>query len=326
MDGLIDSYLRYIANVRRYSERTLAIYRDVLSSFESYACPEGTELCSVLNATAIRNYEVHLLDERKLGARTVNLHLSVLSGFCKFLIKEGRLRSNPVHLVNRPKQEKRLPEFYREDSMAEYFNMTAHAASRDELDLLKSFGSGSGDKLATELYKRRLHRLIVSILHNTAIRRSELIGLQCSSADLQRGVLRVRGKGDKTREIPLVPSLCEELELYRQAVLYYFSDSFHGNADSPLLLTPTGRKLYPVYVDKAVKSELQGVGGITGRKSPHVLRHTLATELLNDGADLNSIKEFLGHSSLAATQVYTHNSIEKLKSVYSCSHPRAKKK
>ena len=324
MDGLIDSYLRYIMTVRRYSERTMAIYRDVLSSFESYSCPEGSELCSVLNVTEVRNYEVYLLDERKLGARTVNLHLSVLSGFCKFLIKEGRLESNPVHMVTRPKLEKRLPEFYREESMDEYFKQSAYAASEDELELLKSFGTGSSEKLAKELYERRLHRLIVSMLHNTALRRAELIGLQCKNLDFHRQVLKFRGKGDRFREIPLVPSLRAELELYEQAV-----HSFLGldrEPDRPLLLTPTGRQLYPVYVDKAVKSELKGVAGITGRRSPHVLRHTLATELLNDGADLNSIKEFLGHSSLAATQVYTHNSIEKLKKVYTNAHPRAKEK
>ena len=142
------------------------------------------------------------------------------------------------------------------------------------------------------------------------------------SVDLSRRTMKVRGKGDKMREIPLVPSLCEEISLYLQSV-----ESMEGcerASSDPLLVTIKGEKLYPMLVDRAIKSELGQIGSITGRKSPHVLRHSLATELLNEGADLNSIKELLGHSSLAATQVYTHNSVEKLKKVYVNAHPRAK--
>ena len=123
------------------------------------------------------------------------------------------------------------------------------------------------------------------------------------------------------REIPLIPSLCHEICLYLQAV-----ESMRGGAspaDGPLLVTEKGRALYPVYVDRTIKEELDGYG-ITGRKSPHVLRHTVATALLDDGADLNSIKEMLGHANLAATQVYTHNSVDRLKKVYNLAHPRAK--
>ena len=122
------------------------------------------------------------------------------------------------------------------------------------------------------------------------------------------------------REIPLTSSLCEEILLYLEVLCRCGFDI--DRKDSPLLLTPTGRRLYPQFVDKAVKMELGTVPGISGRKSPHVLRHTIATELLDEGTDINSIKELLGHSSLAATQVYTHNSIEKLKKVYNQAHPR----
>ena len=123
------------------------------------------------------------------------------------------------------------------------------------------------------------------------------------------------------REIPLISSLCHEICLYLQAV-----ESMRGSAspaDGPLLMTEKGRALYPVYVDRTIKEELDGYG-ITGRKSPHVLRHTVATALLDDGADLNSIKEMLGHANLAATQVYTHGSVDRLKKVYNLAHPRAK--
>ena len=205
--------------------------------------------------------------------------------------------------------------------MADYFAETAHWAGEDELQILLSYGPAPKDETAVALYRHRLHRLIISLLYDTGIRRAELIGLRWNSFDEGRKVLRVLGKGDKMREIPLVPSLCHEICLYLKAV-----ESMGGGAspaDAPLLVTEKGRALYPVYVDRTVKEELDGYG-ITGRKSPHVLRHSVATALLDDGADLNSIKEMLGHASLAATQVYTHNSVDRLKKVYNNAHPRAK--
>lgn len=320
MDSLIDSYLQYISSVRRYSSRTLSIYKDVLGEFEAY-CAGDEGLVAALNPTSVRNYEVYLLEERGLGARTVNLHLSVLSGFCRYLMMQGLMSSNPVRLVTRPKAEKRLPEFYRDEAVDEYLKASAHAASEDELELLKALDP-QAEPLARTLYERRLRRLVVSVLHATGLRRAELASLDVRSLDTSRNMLKVTGKGDKMREVPVVPQVAEEIALYLQAAEAFFGGA--PAAGDPLLRTPSGRRLYPVYIDRAVKDELGTVSGITGRKSPHVLRHTLATELLNDGSDLNSIKELLGHSSLAATQVYTHNSIEKLKAVYEKAHPRAK--
>ena len=310
----IDDYISYITSVRRFSPRTVAIYTGILRDFEAFA--EG-DVVESLTPSIIRNYEVNLMDARSLDPRTVNLHISVLSGFCRFLMKDGTLKSNPAKTVSRPKMEKRLPVFYREESMEEFFTQTDCDASEDNLELIQG-----NDKLSSEVYSRRLNRLIVSMLYSTGIRRAELIGITIGSVDFSRKTMRVRGKGDKIREIPLVPSLCDEISLYLQSV-----ETMEGrkrSASEPLLVTAKGGKLYPMLVDRAVKAELGLVGSITGRKSPHVLRHSLATELLNEGADLNSIKELLGHSSLAATQVYTHNSIEKLKKVYVNAHPRAK--
>ena len=310
----IDDYINYVTSVRRYSQRTAVIYSGILREFEAFASGDVIES---LTPSIIRSYEVYLLDSKKMDPRTVNQHLSVLSGFCRFLMKDGRLKNNPVRMVSRPKMEKRLPVFYRDDSMREYFSRTEPDASPESLELIRG-----RDKLSKEIYSRRLGRLVVSILFSTGIRRSELIGLTVGSVDFSRRTMKVLGKGDKEREIPLVPSLCNEISLYLQSV-----ETMEGRAraaSDPLLVTPVGAKLYPVFVDRVIKSELGQVGSITGRKSPHVLRHSLATELLNEGADLNSIKEFLGHSSLAATQVYTHNSFEKLKKVYVNAHPRAK--
>ncbi len=320
---LTREYMTYVSAVRRYSSRTREIYAGVLDDFVAFLSGaeareiSDEELLSSLKPSIIRSYEVYSLDKRGLDSRTVNLHLSVLSGFCKYLLKEGKLESNPLGAVSRPKTEKRLPVFYRYESLAEYLEETAPYASEENLCLVQG-----KDKVSAGLYSKRLSRLIVSLLYFTGIRRSELIGLDVGSVDFARKTLRVRGKGDKTREIPLLPSICNEISLYLRTV--ETMEARERDAGEPLLVTLNGSRLYPVFVDRVIKSELGKVGSITGRKSPHVLRHTLATELLNEGADLNSIKELLGHSSLAATQVYTHNSIEKLKKVYFNAHPRAK--
>ncbi len=305
----VDRYIAYIRDVRRYSPRTQELYRKALEDFEAW----GGDLIP----SRLREYEAHLM-ERGLKPRTVHLHMSALSGYCNFLMKEGVLSSNPVRGIKRPKMEKRLPEYYTEKSLAEYLEASAHGAGKEELEVLESLKPG--EKLADELYNRRLRRLIVSLLYATGIRRAELIGLQLRSVDSARQTLRVRGKGDKMREIPLIPSVLEEISLYLQAVK---SMELDCTPESPLLRTVKGKPLYPAFVDRAVKTELDGYG-ITGRKSPHVLRHSLATALLDEGADLNAIKQMLGHSSLAATEVYTHNSVERLKAQYMNAHPRAK--
>ena len=314
---MIDAYLAYIRDIRRYSPRTQAIYGDVLADFSQFC--EG-EVVASLTPSMLRRYEADCIN-RGLKPRTVHQHMSVLSGFCRFLMQKGVLKSNPARSVKRPKMEKRLPEFYPEKSMAAYFAATDHWAGEDELGILLSYGPAPSDKTAVEIYRARLRRLIISLLFGTGIRRAELIGLRTDSFNPARQVLRVLGKGDKMREIPVVPSLCHEICLYLKAV-----ESMRGSvppAEGPLLVTEKGRPLYPNYVDRTIKAELDGYG-ITGRKSPHVLRHTVATALLDDGADLNSIKEMLGHANLAATQVYTHNSVDRLKKVYNNAHPRAK--
>ena len=330
--NLIDRYIHYVRDIRRYSPRTVSTYEDSLKSFSAFlfkdqACSDEV-LLSALNPSEIRGYEVHLLDVEKSTPRSVNLHLSVLSGFCRFLIKEALLKSNPVRLVHRPKVEKRLPEFYRQDSMDAYFEKTSYYVSDEAMTIyLHDVQSDTGKKM----YERRLARLIISMFYGLGLRRSELIGLQISSVDFSRKVVTVHGKGNKTRAIPLADSLAAEIRMYLKAAeaLVGLRAVDHvpvsRTPGEPLLLTYTGRALYPVYVDRVVKTELGGFEGFTGRKSPHVLRHSIATSLLNEGAQLNSIKEMLGHSSLAATQVYTHNSITKLQQVYRTAHPRAKK-
>lgn len=318
---IIHKYLRYISLEKRYSDRTLSIYENVLKGFMDYYAGDDEwndgDVGNALKPIAIRNYEVWLLDSKGLSAKTVNLHLSVISAFSKYLLKEGVVSVNPVKLISRPKINKRLPVFFRKDKMEEYFSTTSIYASEENMDMLTG-----KDKVAEEYYEKRRKRLVIKILYDTGLRRAELIGLNKEDFDLGRGIIRVLGKGNKMREIPVLPSLSKEISLYLQATALMKSGDIQ--AKTPLILSKSGRRLYPMEIERIVKEEL-GDAGIMGKTSPHVLRHTLATGLLDSGADLNSIKEMLGHSSLAATQVYTHNSIEKLKQVYKNAHPRAKR-
>ena len=325
--AILNEYIDYLRYVRRYSSRTAEIYEEVLKGFVRYCVDADSDesLLKALTPTQIRNYEVHLLDACRMKPRTVNQHLSALSSFCRYLISRKLLASNPVSVVKRPKQEQRLPEFYRDDALEKYFQETAWWAGRESLQLhAGQKGDLARNKGVKEAYMRRLSRLIISILYSTGIRRAELISLTRASFDPSRKVLQVRGKGDKMRTIPLVFSLIEEILVYLEAVEMLMEGSY-GSGD-PLLLTPAGGKLYPSFVDRAVKAELGAAEGISGRLSPHVLRHSLATEVLSEGGDLYSIKELLGHASLAATQIYTHNSIAQLSKVYQSAHPRAKKR
>ena len=319
----VGRYLDYVRGIRRYSFRTADIYEYVLKDYYGHGTAvfelSDADLAATLNTSELRSYQMRLLDDEKKSPKTVGQHMSVLSGFCRYLIKEGLLKSNPVSLVSRPRVEKRVPEFYRRDLMQEYFAATEFFASRDDLD---AFLQSPGSKTGRRSYDKRLARIIVNTLYSLGIRRSELIGMTIGSIDFGRKVAKIHGKGDKMREIPLVNSLSEEILLYLEAV-----EALCGGKRSlkePLFVTYRGTPLYPVYVDRVVKNELGNIKDITGRRSPHVLRHSLATELLNEGSDLNSIKEMLGHSSLATTQIYTHSSIAQLKDIYKLAHPRAK--
>ncbi len=322
-----ERYITYLKEERRYSSRTVAIYTDVLDSFVWEIVQDGEPAAEVtdrmildcLNIRMIRRYEVRLMDDRGLSPSTVRLHLSVLSGFCRFLVMKGEMKSNPVPAVPRPKLSRNLPVFFRDEAMNSYFGKTDVYA---DMTFFEAFAQGKDTEAGKELYRKRLFRLIVSMLYSLGLRRAELISLNISNIDFGRKVVKVRGKGDKMREIPVIDALCEEILLYLKAVEVLVESE--RSLNEPLLVTYSGKRLYPVFVDRAVKSELSSEDGMNGRKSPHVLRHSLATGLLDDGADLNSIKEMLGHSSLAATQVYTHNSVAKLKTIYKSAHPRAK--
>ena len=306
---LFDEFIDYLRVQRRYSPRTTALYREAAEDYFGRVMPEtdfndlsDKQVTDALQPRMVRSYIADAMQHGRLSARTVNQHLSALSSWCRYLMQRGMLAANPIRKVPRPKMEKRLPQFYAEPAVANYFEQSQNRCEE------------------SEDFEPLFNRTILLILYSTGMRRAELCNLKIKDFDAQRRVFRVIGKGDKPREIPVPSLICQEIDVYLKR-----NEREHPlNPEGYFFLTPHGKPLYPAFVNNLVQKELSGLEGFTGRKSPHVLRHSLATHLLNRGADLNSIKEILGHSSLAATQVYTHNSFEQLKETYLTAHPRAK--
>lgn len=306
---LFEDFIEYLRVQRRYSPRTTALYREAAKDFYGYAETgkpfdelTDSQAVDLLTPRMVRSYIADSMEHDRLSARTVNQHLSALSSWSRYLMQRGKIAANPVKKVPRPKMEKRLPQFYAEPAVARYFEQSLQRC-RESVEFGPLFD-----------------RTILLVLYSTGMRRAELCNLRIKDFDAKRRVFRVIGKGDKPREIPVPSLICQEIDVY----LKRNEQEHPDNPGGYFFLTPKGRPLYPAFVNNLVRKELSGLDGFTGRKSPHVLRHSLATHLLNRGADLNSIKEMLGHSSLAATQVYTHNSFEQLKETYLTAHPRAK--
>lgn len=299
--GIQADFIDYLKVKRRYSPRTVKLYGEAVEDFLRQAVPESQlseeDILSALKFQVIRGYVSSLMD-KGLDPRTVNLHLSALSTFCSYLVRQHKLASNPVKEIVRPKEKKRLPSFFSPEALKLYF-----------------------DTPVADDYPSVRNRMIVTLLYDTGLRRAEAASLRISDIDLSRRTISIIGKGNKQRMIPLVDSLVEKIGDYlllREAFL-------NGSESDSFFLTDAGGPAYPEFINRTVKAELSKANGLSGKKTPHTLRHSFATSLLNEGADLNSIKEVLGHSSLAATEVYTHNSFEKLKEIYRTAHPRAKK-
>lgn len=312
----LDDFLSYLSVEKRYSGRTVELYRDAIIRF--YASVADNDMTArpgeIFTKNNVRNH-VASLSEHGVGARSINLHMSALSSFCKYLVSKNFLPDNPVAAVRRPKIKKRLPRFFDEQQM----NRVADRLSADFLP--DNSGEAEDENAIIKQYKRERDALIVIMLYATGLRRAELASLELSNFDSGRQLLRITGKGDKMREIPVIPYLYDKILVY----LRTRERRWPNAASNAFFLTNKGEPLYLQFVNNVVKNELKSFGELHGAKTPHVLRHTVATALLNDGADINSIKEVLGHASLAATQVYTHNSFDKLRKVYITAHPRAKK-
>ncbi len=287
-------FLQYIQYIKHFSPHTVSSYRTDLEQFFVFSSADPGDSEEKIDHHMIRSWIIDLMESGH-SSRTVNRKISALKSYFRFLIREGYVQVNPLNKVLSPKTEKRLPVFVREKQMDQLL---------DEV----SFGE--------DLPGLR-NRMIIETFYNTGIRRAELINLRTGDFDFGKRIFRVTGKRNKERIVPMSDNFSDLMQEYIEKR----SQAFPGGADW-LFLTVSGKQLYPRLVYRVVTSFLSMVT-TSEKKSPHVLRHTFATHMLNKGADLNAIKELLGHANLSATEVYTHNTFEKLKSVYKQAHPRA---
>lgn len=292
----IQYFTDYLKYQKRYSAHTLRSYGDDLQQLNDYLVTQFGELqLNELTSSIIRSWLASMKDN-ELASRSINRKISTLKSFFKYHIKTGNISSTPMTQVTSPKVPKRLPVFVKQEE-------TEQLLKNDE---------------PPKDWKERTDRLILELLYNTGLRSAELVSLKESQVDASRKMIKVLGKGNKERIVPISATLIKTIQQYIEEKKQLDVEALSAN----LLVTPSGKALYAGYVYKAVKDGLKGKTTIQ-KKSPHVMRHTFATHLLSNGADLNSVKELLGHASLAATQVYTHHSIEKLKDVHKKAHPKA---
>lgn len=292
----IQPFLDYLQFEKRYSGHTIISYQADLVSFYDFIIVQfGETPLTQITHTFIRTWLASLKDEG-LSAKTINRKISTLKSYFKYQVKMGTVAQTPMNKVTAPKNEKRLPNFVADKDIRTLFE---HVEFPDT-------------------WKGQTERMILLLFYQTGMRLSEAIQLKEGGINFSGHTIKVLGKGNKERVIPVGKDLIAELQAY----LNRKQTQLSGLNTDTLLITEKGRPLSPRSVYSSVKTYLNLVTTIE-KRSPHVLRHSFATHLMNNGADLNAVKELLGHSSLAATQVYTHNTIEKLKDVYKKAHPKA---
>jgi integrase/recombinase XerC len=290
-------FLNYLRFEKRYSQHTILSYQTDLDQIEGYARDflEDGEGLDRADTKLIRSWIAHLM-ESGMSARSVNRKITTLKTFYKFMMREQHIKINPMDKVISPKLSKTLPAFVEEEKM-------------DELLDLHSFG---------EDFHGARNKLVIELLYLTGMRVSELIMLEDRHIDFYERTVRVTGKRNKERIIPLEPATVDIITNYLDLRKKEFPEPITAH----FFVSDKGKPLYPKFVYKVVNNYLRLVTTMD-KRSPHVLRHSFATHMLNRGADLNAIKEILGHANLSATQVYTHNTFEKLVTIYKQAHPRA---
>lgn len=292
----ISEFLQYLQFQKRYSRHTIVSYETDLSDFDRFLSATYDSMpLEEIKATFIKTW-LASLKESGNSSRTINRKISSLKSFFKYHIKKGSLAGSPMSVISNPKVPKKLPQF----------------VDKKDIELLFSHVEFPDN------WEGLTERLILQVFYNAGIRQAELIQLQNGHFDKHNSNIKVLGKGNKERVIPISNELGDAISRYISRKKEAFPEAGHEF----LLVNKKGNKLYPRYVYDVVKKYLSLVTTID-KKSPHILRHSFATHLTNNGADLNAVKELLGHSSLAATQVYTHNTIEKLKEAYKKAHPKA---
>ena len=292
----IQEFLNYLTFQKRYSPHTIISYQNDLTGFFDFIFLQYQSVeVKQISASMVRTW-LASLKENKAASKTINRKISTLKSFFKYLLKMELIDASPVSSVSALKVNRRLPSFIEQKDMDVLFSEVSFPFTREG----------------------KMNFMILEIFYQTGIRISELINLKEHNIDKSSGTLKVLGKGNKERIIPINNQLIKLLEDY----LLEKRKEFPESSNIYLFVGKSGKMLYPKYVYNMVKMNL-GKVSTNERKSPHVLRHTFATHLTNNGAPINAIKELLGHSSLAATQVYTHNSIEKLKEVHKLAHPKS---
>jgi integrase/recombinase XerC len=297
LEATIQPFIDYLRFERRYSAHTIRSYQDDLTQFFRYLVQEfgvgspGEEI----ESTYVRSWLASLKDG-KMSSRSIKRKISSLTSFFKFQLRRGLIRQTPMTTISSPRTGKRLPIYVEQKDMQTLFSFVEFP----------------------DTWQGETHRILLTIFYQTGVRLSELINLKEQQVNFSNRSIRVLGKGSKERIIPINAPLAAQIRAYQERKRKVLP---HPDLEY-LIVNEKGKRLYPKYAYLAVKKYL-GMVTTIDKKSPHVLRHTFATHLTNGGAELNSVKELLGHSSLAATQLYTHNSIEKLKEVHKKSHPKA---
>jgi len=292
----VQPFLDYLKYEKRYSAHTLLSYQNDLTNFLDYLDTHfGKVTLEEVNHSFVRSWLADLKNN-ELASRSINRKISTLKSFFKYHLRTGTITTTPMAKVISPKNGKRLPVFVKEE---------------DTKRLVETLNQSA------ESWKSLNAKMLVTIFYATGMRLSELINLKERQIDFSKSQIKVLGKGNKERIIPINAEVVNLIRNYQELK----KKEFETTTDF-LLITQKGKRLYPKYAYLLVNKVL-GEASTLDKKSPHVLRHTFATHLMNNGADLNAVKELLGHNSLAATQVYTHNTIEKLKDVYKKAHPKA---
>ena len=292
----VKPFLEYLLYELNRSEKTVLAYGMDLRDFERYLKETDAELdFTRVHADNVRNWMVHLMDKEQNTASSVNRKLSSLRSFYRFLLRKGLVKKDPMLKVVGPKKKKPLPSFVREKDMDRLLDET-------------SFGEG---------FEGCRDRMILEMFYATGMRLSELIGLDDADVDFASRLIKVTGKRNKQRLIPFGDELAEDLLIYIKVK----NETFPEGSEAFFVLK-NGKRMYPMMVYRLVRRNLSKVVALK-KRSPHVLRHSFATAMLNDNAELRAVKELLGHESLATTQIYTHATFEELKKVYEQAHPRA---
>ncbi len=295
-EQIIQPFIGYLQYEKRYSVNTITSYTADLNDFFSYLSVQfGETSLNNINHIFIRSWLASLKDNG-LTSKSINRKISSLKSFFKYCVRTEILANSPMGKIISPKIGKRLPVFVNEEETKKLVETLTQTS-----DTWKSLNA----------------KMLITMFYSTGMRLSELLSLKEKQIDFSRSSIKVLGKGNKERVIPVSQETIENIRQYQE-----LRNKEIGSSDGFLLVTEKGKKLYPKYAYLLVNQYL-GTVGTLDKKSPHVLRHTFATHLMNNGADLNAVKELLGHSSLASTQIYTHNTIEKLKDIHKKAHPKA---